>query len=390
MGYWLTMDAYPPRGAWVPYGFGMDPRFSDQISVPSGSAKRFWVVYTDSVVWHALTPYYRAYLSTLPLPPSAYPRMTGNIILSGQSQLSGNRLILSTPKIQQGRIKLRPQTYHGCITPLLPHLARPKIILSSPGRQSSSKIIWEGRKPGTPRLKWQTQSAVNGRVKWSLTITIPPPPGITIAQRAQGNWTTGMSVSASWPSATTTGNALIAYVATQTQSGFAGPATLTGPTGWTKINQVNLTGLGGGGDSSTWYYVNAPSQSGAMTWSYTDTRKAQCYIYEVQGVVSGGTVAIGAGTNGNFGPPLGSQATGTLPGTPIAVFAGFSGYTMAGNPAFTSPLSPYTIDQQYSGTGSTGGSCCLLKITSSNAGDTPTVSDSVSLINWTESVIGVY
>jgi hypothetical protein len=64
----MTIDAYPPRGAWTAEHFGMDASLSNQIAIPSGTSVKWWVLYTDIVLWHALTPYWRSYLVRLPLP----------------------------------------------------------------------------------------------------------------------------------------------------------------------------------------------------------------------------------------------------------------------------------------------------------------------------------
>lgn len=79
---YMTINAYQPVGAWTTPVFGMDPANADLIASPSGSAPRWWVLYTDVVVWHALTPYWRAYLVRLPFPGTG---AGGGLVLGGHA-----------------------------------------------------------------------------------------------------------------------------------------------------------------------------------------------------------------------------------------------------------------------------------------------------------------
>jgi hypothetical protein len=70
---WITMDAYDPIGAWTPLVFGSDPSLADQIGSGPDSVPSYWVLYTELIVWRALTPYWRATIVHLPLPPTFNP-----------------------------------------------------------------------------------------------------------------------------------------------------------------------------------------------------------------------------------------------------------------------------------------------------------------------------
>lgn len=65
---YMTIDAVMPTGAFTIPELGLDPGLSDQVSIPSGTSPKFWVIYTDQILWKWHTPYYRAYLVRLPLP----------------------------------------------------------------------------------------------------------------------------------------------------------------------------------------------------------------------------------------------------------------------------------------------------------------------------------
>lgn len=82
--FYLTIDAFQPRGAWIQPTFGVDASLSDQVAVPSGSAKRWWVLYTDLIHWHS-KPYWRAYLVPLPLPA---PVGSGGVVVDGSGIVS--------------------------------------------------------------------------------------------------------------------------------------------------------------------------------------------------------------------------------------------------------------------------------------------------------------
>lgn len=69
---YLTIDSYEPIGAWTSTSFGMNAGLSDLVEIPPGSGRKYWVLFTEVVRWKALTPYWRATLVRLPLPPSVY------------------------------------------------------------------------------------------------------------------------------------------------------------------------------------------------------------------------------------------------------------------------------------------------------------------------------
>lgn len=77
--FYLTIDAYSPAGSWTVGSFGLDPSLADQIAIPSGTSVRFWVLYTDEIVWHSPS-YFRAYLVELPIPPDVG---LGGVIVGG-------------------------------------------------------------------------------------------------------------------------------------------------------------------------------------------------------------------------------------------------------------------------------------------------------------------
>lgn len=82
ISWYLTIDAYLPIGSWSFPSFGLDTSLADRLAVPSGVSPQFWVLYTDVVRWHALTPYYRSYLVMLPVPP---PAGSGGAVCDGSA-----------------------------------------------------------------------------------------------------------------------------------------------------------------------------------------------------------------------------------------------------------------------------------------------------------------
>lgn len=83
---YLTILGYQPQGAWTSPFFGMDATLCDRIAIPSGQAPRFWVLYTDAIIWLAQPAYYRAYLVYLPAPT---PGPAGGIVWGGSASVSG-------------------------------------------------------------------------------------------------------------------------------------------------------------------------------------------------------------------------------------------------------------------------------------------------------------
>lgn len=67
-GY-MTIDAVLPNGAFTIPQIGLDPSLADTVAIPSGTPPKFWVIYTDQIIWKWHPPYYRAYLVRLPIPP---------------------------------------------------------------------------------------------------------------------------------------------------------------------------------------------------------------------------------------------------------------------------------------------------------------------------------
>lgn len=97
--YYMTIDKYEPVGAWTFPTFGMEPGLADQIAIPAGTPKRYWVLYTDLILWHALTPYWRAYLASLPLPGVIG---SGGLVVDGSATWSSHVHPLSAGGIELG------------------------------------------------------------------------------------------------------------------------------------------------------------------------------------------------------------------------------------------------------------------------------------------------
>lgn len=87
---WVTMEAVTPVGAWIPPAFSFDPGVADQIAVPQGTAKRFWVLYVDAVIWNGQPLYKRACLAELPIPlVNPEPPTIGNAMITFGSVYNG-------------------------------------------------------------------------------------------------------------------------------------------------------------------------------------------------------------------------------------------------------------------------------------------------------------
>jgi hypothetical protein len=82
---YLTIEGYEPVGFWEPLFLGVNPYLSDLIAVPSGTFPRFWIIYTDIIIWHAQAPYYRGYLAYLPYVPLF---QGGGLVFGGQAVVS--------------------------------------------------------------------------------------------------------------------------------------------------------------------------------------------------------------------------------------------------------------------------------------------------------------
>jgi hypothetical protein len=65
---YITLDGIAPVGAWEIGSFGMDAGLSDQVAIPSGTLRKWWVLFTEQIRWKELTPYWRATIVLLPLP----------------------------------------------------------------------------------------------------------------------------------------------------------------------------------------------------------------------------------------------------------------------------------------------------------------------------------
>jgi hypothetical protein len=170
MGYWLTLDGYCPRGAWTPDGFGMDASLSDQIAVPTASGRQYWVVYTDQVIWHALTPYYRCYLSTLPLPPRSLPRSDNKLILGVGHLPPRPEILLSIPSAP-----LRILRYTGpeCPTPRIiwyTYQAGGRIQLCGSRTLGRVGLVLAGLGAGGPTAIFETQSIAGKAIVLEMTI----------------------------------------------------------------------------------------------------------------------------------------------------------------------------------------------------------------------------
>jgi len=101
--YYLTIDAYQPRGAWTAPFFGMDAALSDQVAVPSGTMPQWWVLYTDHIIWRGQAEYFRSYLVDLPIPSivssggvlvggTAIPTRIASVIPSGGVLVGGTAI----------------------------------------------------------------------------------------------------------------------------------------------------------------------------------------------------------------------------------------------------------------------------------------------------------
>lgn len=106
---WITMKAFQPTGGWQFPPLGFRPSLADRISIPSGGAMQWWVIYVEEVFWRSQPAYYRANVAHLPAPADgpgapghgAGPWVQGNasLILGSEStstQPAGHSLILGS------------------------------------------------------------------------------------------------------------------------------------------------------------------------------------------------------------------------------------------------------------------------------------------------------
>lgn len=355
MGYWLTIDGYPPRGAWTPYGFGMDDRLSDQIAVPSGSAPRFWCVYTDLIVWHALTPYYRSYLSSLPLPPPAYPRLNGDIILGVGHPHGETRIELEGGALTGRNIRMSSSVHRGCITLRGITYNQGRIVLGSGHRHTEPRLKFVAPRAAGGNVKFTTQCIApknvvfcmpkigSPRLKWRFVVDLPPP-GISVLQVCHAG-ASGTSCSPTWANPTTAGSTLIALASCTTNTNQFTTPTLTWPSGYTNKVQTHNNYA----DSSIACKLGAASESGAKTIS-NSWSAGQNYIDGWLIELGGTTGFYGSGNSGSGGPTTGPLGMGTMMTTTAAAY--MVGLMSAGCPAslntvFSSPSSGFTLETQY-------------------------------------------
>lgn len=74
---WVTMQAVKPQGAWTRLAFGYDPGLGDQVAVPAGGLKQWWVLFVEEISWRNRERYYRANIVLLPLPRRIAPPPPG-------------------------------------------------------------------------------------------------------------------------------------------------------------------------------------------------------------------------------------------------------------------------------------------------------------------------
>jgi hypothetical protein len=96
------------------------------------------------------------------------------------------------------------------------------------------------------------------------------------------------SIRATWPSATSSGNLLLAFVVATPNSGFAAPS------GWIPLTQAVQTGLAG----QMFYIPNASSRSGDETFNLGSLSAASAALMEVRGVIVSSPLDVQATSSG--------------------------------------------------------------------------------------------
>lgn len=64
---WVTTGSGMPVGAWTPGSLGLDPRLSDLVAIPDDAMPRYWVLWTERVIWRG-ADYFRGLVADLPAP----------------------------------------------------------------------------------------------------------------------------------------------------------------------------------------------------------------------------------------------------------------------------------------------------------------------------------
>ncbi|PIR73959.1 MAG: hypothetical protein COU35_04865 [Candidatus Magasanikbacteria bacterium CG10_big_fil_rev_8_21_14_0_10_47_10] len=154
------------------------------------------------------------------------------------------------------------------------------------------------------------------------------------------------TVTASWPSATTAGNFLVAIVAVRGGSG----TTITPPSGgWILATRSN----NGTNISTAIYYIaNAPAQSGASTWGVTPTNRATVTLAEYSGVATSAPLDVIATATGNSATGSSGTTAITSQANALAI-AGIS--ATSGNRTFSAQTNSFTEVSEVVSTGSTQG-----------------------------------
>lgn len=368
--YWMTIDMIRPTGAWTLNGFGMDARFADQVAYPPGTPPKWWILYTDEVIYGALTPYFRAYLSPLPLPSQNVPTWNARLhLLMPEMSPTPPTLVLSGNTRRVSSLAFDPM---HCVRrggpAFLSNVIVPRAILQMRPIVQGSNI----------KIR---SSARNGNLRWRFDIVR----SVDKIQSAK-NVTVGGSTSCTWPVSTQTGSLLVMVVTNSTLTQGANPPSITVPSGWTfggsSIKQLSAQAAA----VFLYYKTNAPSQSGTVIASSNWPAGSPYpnvignFLFEFSPLTQNG---IADGFQSNTGSMTGTLTTGTTGATSVIPEIGIAAYCQQiqiTTGTFSSPTNGYTIDQQ--GTQTAGIAGVAIKSLDTLATTSSGVTSSQTMGNW--------
>jgi hypothetical protein len=180
------------------------------------------------------------------------------------------------------------------------------------------------------------------------TPTSSPTPTVVQSETAIASLTT--TVSAIWPSTTTSGNFLLAVLSVNNQ-GTGASSISSAPAGWTALYQVGF-----GSNLSEWiyYYANAPSQSGAVSFTLSKSVKSVLQILEVSRISTTNPFDVEG-----FATGVGTVASISITTSHTGDYI-LAAITANQSTAFSSPTGGFTIISQNMTTGGNDVSSTIL------------------------------
>lgn len=357
LAHWLTIDGYQPRGAWTSHGFGMDAGLSDQVTLPSGGLRRFWVLYSDKVIYGALTPYYRAYLADLPLPPANVPQISEFVVFRTFDTVMPKLAVTTKEHIVIPQVKFRVRTLRSGLLLATPAITSPRILArGAVNRSPTAKFV---NRTTFARSIFRNAGRT-GNAVFFCSVALPA----KVEQFCSGSVVGTAGIPCNWGATTKAGSLLIGVATQSTISAGSSSPTWTWPSGWTQRGSYQTTNGAQGAAFSVASYPSAPSFSIGTTVTATSNWAAgspnpnvgHLELIELSNLPFGGTLEFTQVNNGTTGTTL-TTGTASAPTHSndyvLAVFVKQTGLALA---TYSAPTNGFNIQVQG---GTQFGSFCI-------------------------------